>query len=70
MSEFHRFKLGQQVDLTAMDEGLRTRIGEYEIVRLMPRERGINQYRIRSLADGRERMVTEGELIPKLQERP
>jgi hypothetical protein len=42
------------------------RIGEFEVVRLMPSERGINQYRIRSLVDGHEWMVTEGELIPAL----
>jgi hypothetical protein len=36
--------------------------GRFEIVRLMPLEHGNYQYRIRSVMDGHERVVLEGEL--------
>jgi hypothetical protein len=57
----HKFKLKQSVALIAPD--LRTKpLGRFEIVRMLPIERGIVQYRIKSLADGHERVVGEGEL--------
>jgi hypothetical protein len=36
--------------------------GDYEIVRLLPAERLGNQYRVRSVADGHERVVPEMQL--------
>jgi hypothetical protein len=36
--------------------------GLFEIVRALPDERGKNQYRIRSVTDGHERVVMEGEI--------
>jgi hypothetical protein len=42
---------------------IRPALGKFEVVRLMPEERDIKQYRIRSLLDGQEWMALEGELI-------
>jgi hypothetical protein len=57
----YKFKLGQSVELIAGETRLKP-LGRFEIVRLMPSEHGLRQYRIRSLTDGHERMVIEGEL--------
>lgn len=61
MVDSYKFKLGQAVDLVAAETRLKP-LGRFEIVRLMPSEHGFRQYRIRSLTDGHERMVTEAEL--------
>ena len=61
MAESSKFKLGQSVELISNDSHLRP-LGRFEIVRLMPTERGVRQYRIRSTTDGHERMATEVEL--------
>jgi hypothetical protein len=57
----HKFKLGQSVDFIAKDS-LPKPLGLFEIVRVMPTEHGLRQYRIKSLTDGHERMVVEAEL--------
>ena len=57
----HRFRTGQKVTLTQSRFGS-DRQGTFEIVRLMPEEHGIHQYRLKSTVDGRERMATEDEL--------
>lgn len=57
--EPHKFKLRQTVELLGKKE-----LGLFEVARLMPIEHGERQYRIRSLADGRERVSAEAELIP------
>ena len=57
----HKFKLGQSVDFIAKDS-LPKPLGQFEIVRVMPTEHGLRQYRIKSLTDGHERMVVEAEL--------
>ena len=62
MSKLHQFKLGQHVDLISADRSPLRTLGKFEIVRLMPSEHGMSQYRIRSLLDGHERMATEVEL--------
>ena len=51
----HKFKTGQRVTVIE-------RHGRFEIVRLLPETGGRNQYRVRSLADGHERIVIETEL--------
>jgi len=57
----YKFKLGQSVEFVHSD--LRARPpGAFEIVRVMPSERGIQQYRVRSAIDGHERMAIESEL--------
>lgn len=61
MPEPYKFKLGQSVELVTGD--IRPKpLGRFEIVRLMPIEHGIRQYRIRSMLDGHERMAVETEL--------
>jgi hypothetical protein len=64
MSALYKFKQGQRVDVVGAGVSpLRPALGKFEIVRLMPEERGIRQYRIRSLLDGHQRMAAESELI-------
>jgi hypothetical protein len=59
--QLHKFKLGQSVEFVASE--LRPKsLGLFKIVRVMPSERGIQQYRIKSVMDGHERMVTEADL--------
>jgi len=58
----HRLKEG---DVVETQEGPASLIppGRYRIVRLMPPTTGgINQYRIKSLKDGHERIVRESDL--------
>jgi hypothetical protein len=61
VADTHKFKLGQAVELVGANVNLRP-LGRFEVVRLMPTEHGLRQYRIRSLTDGHERMVLEAEL--------
>jgi hypothetical protein len=61
MLDTYKFKLGQSVELVAGETRLKP-LGRFEIVRLMPSEHGLRQYRIRSLLDGHERMAVETEL--------
>ena len=61
MIELQKFKLGQSVSFGASE--LRPRpLGVFKIIRVMPSERGIRQYRIKSVTDGHERMAMESEL--------
>jgi hypothetical protein len=58
----HKFKAGQSVTVLAA----RTKTspsGLFKVVRLLPQERGINNYRIKSTTDGHERVVMEGEIV-------
>ena len=58
----HRFKEGDVVDASGGSVGVMPP-GRYKIVRLMPPTvAGNNQYRIKSLKDGHERLVKESEL--------
>lgn len=57
----HKFKTGQTVTM-ATNRARVTPKGRFEIVRLLPSERGNHQYRIRSVLDGHERVVLESEL--------
>ncbi len=61
MPQTPKFIVGQSVELVAGPHRL-SPLGRFEIVRLMPSEHGLRQYRIRSLTDGHERMVIEAEL--------
>lgn len=58
----HKFRLGQTIRFTpsAFDQSA-TR-GSYTIVRLLPAEDWDNQYRIKSVLDGHERVVKESQL--------
>jgi hypothetical protein len=57
----HKFKDGQTVTIVARRYEV-TPSGSFSIVRALPTEQGIKQYRIRSNADGHERVVSEAEL--------
>jgi len=58
----HRFKEGAVVDAQDSRASL-IPPGRYKIIRLMPPTvAGNNQYRIKSLKDGHERLVTESDL--------
>ena len=57
----HKFKAGQTVAVAPRRYDPRIG-GSFEVVRILPTERGNNQYRIRSIVDGHERVVMEGEL--------
>lgn len=57
----HKFKVKQSVELVASYLRLKP-LGRFAIVRMMPTEHGILQYRIKSLTDGHERVVMESEL--------
>ena len=57
----HKFKAGQSVTLIASRLRAMPK-GRFRVVRLLPAERGINQYRIQSTIDGHERVVMEGEI--------
>lgn len=59
--QFHKFKINQSVELVARDHQLKT-LGRFTIVRPLPTEHGVLQYRIKSLTDGHERVATESEL--------
>jgi hypothetical protein len=57
----HKFKAGQTVRLHLGPDIGKTR-GNFKVVRLLPSEHGINQYRIKSDADGHERVVIESQV--------
>jgi hypothetical protein len=59
--ELHKFKLGQSVEFVPSDLRLKP-LGVFKIVRVLPSERGIQQYRVKSVKDGHERVVMEAEL--------
>jgi hypothetical protein len=56
-----KFKAGQQVMIAPNKYGL---IGRetFKVVRVLPEEHGVYQYRVKSTADGHERVVLESEL--------
>ena len=57
----HKFKIGQEVTLVAyqFDPKRHTR---FEVIRVMPTEHWVHQYRLKSVLDGHERVATESEL--------
>ena len=58
----HKFRVGQAVFFSP-GRGVDHRSkGPYTIVRLLPIEGDVPQYRVRNNEDGQERMVHEGEL--------
>jgi hypothetical protein len=57
----HKFEPGQTVVLAARRYE-ETPGGTFTIVRAMPTEHGVKQYRVRSNIDGHERIVGEAEL--------
>ena len=59
----HRLKAGQQVTVRAGRFGP-ARGGRFKVVGLLPEERGVCQYRVKSATDGHERVVLESDLTP------
>jgi hypothetical protein len=58
----HRFKATQTVTYSPAGPGGADRNTMFEIVRLLPTERGILLYRLKSILDGHERVALESEL--------
>jgi hypothetical protein len=62
MMNEHKYKVGQVVDARQLVRGV-VPPGRYEVVRHLPaQEGGDNQYRVKSVRDGHERVVRESEL--------
>jgi hypothetical protein len=61
----HKFKVGQSVRIapSGRDGYVAVVEGEFSITRLLPPDGPDNQYRIKSDADGHERVVKENRLI-------
>ena len=60
----HRYKVGQTVMAPSGGPYAMIPRGPHVIVRLMPSSAGEPQYRVRSSADGLERVVLESQLRP------
>ncbi|MBX3447071.1 MAG: hypothetical protein KF895_00485 [Parvibaculum sp.] len=58
----HKFQIGETVEFTAGGSYPPAARGQYQVLRQLPSEGAGFQYRIKSLADGHERMVREGQL--------
>ncbi len=60
--EIHKFAIGQTLLFSpAAFEPVKVK-GSYSVVRLLPPDNGDNQYRLKSDADGHERVVRESQL--------
>jgi hypothetical protein len=57
----HKFQAGQMVKLIPSPY-IRNSQGEFEILRVLPEEHGMHQYRIKSTTDGVVRVVMESEI--------
>jgi hypothetical protein len=58
---FHKFAVGRMVQFVPSEIRL-SPLGRFEIVRALPIEHGIAQYRIKSLKDGHQRVAMESDL--------
>jgi hypothetical protein len=58
----HKFKTGQRVIVATNNRGGEFRGGTFTVVRPLPEERGVCQYRVKSVTDGHERVVFENDL--------
>ena len=56
----HKFTAGQAVRI--VPGPVAAARGSFKVVRVLPTEHGVNQYRIKSDSDGHERVVTEIEI--------
>lgn len=57
----HKYKIGRTVEFRSSD--LRpTPLGRFEILRPLPVEHGVLQYRVKSLKDGHQRVAMESDL--------
>lgn len=60
MSDY-KFKAGQTVRILPNRYAVKGN-GRFTVMRVLPAERGMNQYRIKSTEDGHERVVMENEV--------
>ena len=58
----HKYEIGETVEFVAGGSYPPKARGQYTVVRQLPSEGDGYQYRIKSLADGHERMVREGQV--------
>ncbi len=58
----HKYKIGQRVSFSPGRTSLAASGRDYKVVRLLPEQNGLNQYRIKSIAETFERMALESEL--------
>ena len=58
----HRYRVEQAVEFFPASGIDRKAKGQYTVVRLLPIEGAIPQYRLKNKADGHERVVCENEL--------
>jgi hypothetical protein len=58
---FHKYAVGRMVEFVPNDLRL-SPLGRFEIVRALPIEYGLAQYRIKSLRDGHQRVAMESDL--------
>jgi hypothetical protein len=66
---YHRYKVGQTVVAPSGGLGAYIPRGHHVIVRLLPIS-GQPQYRVRSMADGLERVVSEDQIFPAAADPP
>ncbi|WP_119460507.1 hypothetical protein [Rhodospirillaceae bacterium SYSU D60014] len=64
MTTEHKFKAGQTVMSVKSTNSL-IPLGRYQIVRPLPTDGVSNQYRIKSVLDGHERVVRESDLTQR-----
>lgn len=57
----HKFNPGDRVKLIPSPY-IRNSQGEFEILRVLPMEHGMHQYRVKSIVDGVMRVVMEAEI--------
>ncbi len=63
--ESHRYSVGETVRFVKASQsgGIGgTPAGNFRVVSRLPNYEGSNQYRVQSITDGHERVVTEGEI--------
>jgi len=58
----HKFSTGQNVRFTASRAEDRSASGLYTVVRLLPEEGAVPQYRVKAKVSGQERVVREDQL--------
>jgi len=58
----HKFAVGQTVRFSPDRNQENSGRGSFKIVRLLPEEASVFQYRVKSQADGHERVVREDQL--------
>jgi hypothetical protein len=61
MAATHKFTVGQIVRVLSSPHTRDAR-GHFKVVRILPTEHGVRQYRVKSETDGHERVVTEGQV--------